>query len=136
MLARELRLRGFTQLEQAGLLLDDSALSKILRRAGLVVAVQLFQGPAPSIAFIGDQALQHGQRRWLLPFARVLDRTTKGCDMGEVGLLGEVTSDFRVGIGTGLLPTEQLHDQLVAEDNRGVALLRRPAPRHLAGGAL
>src|SRR5271163_2761328 len=85
MLARELCLRGLAQLTQAEWPVRESALGKTLRRAGFVVAVQLFEGPAPSIAFVADQALQHGQCRWLLPFACVLNRTAKGRDMGEVG---------------------------------------------------
>src|ERR1700733_7062763 len=72
------------------------------------IALQIFERPLPSIALVGHQALQHGER-----FARALFRRRcewlifhgagEGRDRTKSAVLGEVAANLRIGIWSGLL---------------------------------
>src|SRR5260370_26914059 len=88
------------------------------------VAIKLFQGPFPAVAFVRHQALQHCQGRGLgIRASSIFNRTRKGRTPVEVGLLGKISSDLSIWIQAGLVAAEQLQYETVAVQNRGGTLL-------------
>src|SRR5580693_4975519 len=90
--------------------LSVRVLRKCERCRGLVVTVQLFDGPFPTVAFIGDQALQHCQSRSLALVRGWLefDRTGEGRNPIERRFLSEMSPDLGIRIQPGLQVAKQL----------------------------
>ena len=100
------------------------------RCRGFEVAVKLFDGPFPAVAFIGDQALQHRQDRRLgiLRGRLEFDRTGEGRNPIEGCFLGEMSPDLGIRIHSRLQAAEQLQYEAVTVDNRRIALFCCAAP--------
>src|ERR1700689_5608579 len=102
--------------------LSARVLWKWNRCGGLEVAVELFDGPFPPVAFIRHQALQHCQNRSLaivrgrLEFHRTGERRNpiEGC------FLGEMSPDLGIRINSWLQVAEQLQYEAVAVHNRKI----------------
>src|ERR1700722_18225439 len=97
---------------------------------GLEVAVKLFDGPFPAVAFIGDQALQHCQDRSLgIVRGRLeFNRSGEGRDPIEGCFLGEMSPDLGIRIQPRLQAAEQLQYEAVTVNNRSIALFCCAAP--------
>src|SRR3984885_10508478 len=97
------------------------------RCRGLEVAVELFDGPFPTVAFIGHEALQHRQYRSRAIFRRrvELHGTGEGRNPIEGCFLGEMSPDLGIRIHPWLQAAEQLQDEAVAVHNRSIALFCR-----------
>ena len=62
MIPNQSRRRKFGEVERIGEFGGD-VFWKRNRCTGLVIAMKLFDGPLPAVAFVGDETLQHGQNR-------------------------------------------------------------------------
>src|SRR5215470_3384952 len=76
------------------------------RRARFEITVELFESPLPTITFICDQALQHGQGCGLRVRA-VLDGTGERRNPVESCVLGQVPAYLGIRIETGFLSAEE-----------------------------
>src|SRR5665213_1029504 len=94
-------------------------------RDGLKVNGKLIDEPLPSITFIRNQPLQHGNGSFLATVGSNRDLAEEGRNAREVGDLGEEAANLDIGIFTGLQAAEELHDELVSVEDRRIRLLRR-----------
>ena len=99
----------------------------------MVAGVEPLEHEAPTVASVGDELLEHGQRRHAAVAREVLEGAGQARGAVERGVLGEEARDLEVGIEAVGQPAEHLHDQRLAEDDRGVALLARD-PAHVRRG--
>src|SRR5579863_1969386 len=99
--------------------------------ACFVVAVELLDGPLPSVSFIRHKTLQHREYcRFRCPYRRVFDQTGKRRYSIEAYFLRQVPADLAIRIQTRFQAAEQLEDKPFTKEYRRIALLRR-APLHL-----
>src|SRR5262245_46034787 len=91
-------------------------------RCGLELALQHIERPCPSIALIFDEALQNGNKGGTSIGPKMLDPTEQGGRVAEVRLR-QKTSNLYLDADTSLQPPIELEHDLVAEDQRAVALL-------------
>src|SRR5580658_1637088 len=110
--------------------LSAGVLWKRKRCRRLEVAVKLLDGPFPTVAFIGDQALQHCQDRRLgiVRGRPEFDRTGEGRNPIERRFLGEMSPNLGIRIQSRLQVAKQLQYEAVAVHYRSIALLRGAAP--------
>ena len=105
------------QLEQRRQLIGVRRQALTLGEQALVVAPEGAQGVAPGVALVGNQLVQHGDRRRLVvtPRVSILEGAAQGGHVREPGPVGEEAPDLEVGILAGLQLAEELHDEAVAE---------------------
>jgi hypothetical protein len=94
--------------------------------AVLIVAGELVEGDQPAVAFVFDEALEHGEGggfggSWEGGF----DLAEEGCGVGKVCDLSEETADLGVWIFAGLEAAEELQNELAVVQDGGVGLLGR-----------
>ncbi len=94
------------------------------RGDGVVVMRELVEGPLPAVAFVFDQALQHGDSGRLAVFGTEGDVAQEWGDAREVCGFGEEAADLRVGIFAGLQTAEEFEDELRVVEDRRVGLFR------------
>src|SRR5258708_4866235 len=78
---------------------------------GVVVMRELVEGPLPAVAFVLDQALQHGEGGGLAVFGTEGDVAEEWRDARGVCGFGEEASDLGLGILAGSEPAEELKDE-------------------------
>ena len=96
--------------------------------AGFVEAGELVEGEGPAVAFVFDEALEHGEGGLfvvggLVAVAAAADVAEERRDAGEVGDFGEEAADLGVGVFAGLEAAEELEDQFLIVEDGGVGLL-------------
>src|SRR5712691_2959401 len=96
--------------------------------AVFIIPLDLLDRPFPAVAFVGHPTLDHRERSRFSALRHVFNRPRKGRDSIKLCLLGEIFSNLAIGIRPRLLTAEQFHDQTIAIEDGGVALLRRAAP--------
>ena len=108
---------------------EGGRLAGVVRRGtgggAFVVAGEFVEGPLPAVAFVFDEALEHGDGDGFGAFCGEADVAEEGRDAGEVRDLGEEAADLGVGIFAGLEAAKELHDELGVVEDRGVGLLGR-----------
>ena len=90
----------------------------------VVVVREFVEGPLPAVAFVLDEALQHGEGGGLAAFGTKRYVAKEWRDAWEVCGFGEEAADLGVGIFAGLQAAEEFEDELGVVEDRGVGLLR------------
>src|SRR5262249_54678761 len=99
----------------------------LAERRGLEFALERIERPRPSVTLIFDEALENGNEGRSPIRPDMFDPAEQGGCVAEVHL-GQKTPDLQLDADTPLQPPVEFEYQLVAEDQRTVALLAaRPA---------
>src|SRR4029077_13371765 len=78
------------------------------------VAIKLFQGPFPAVAFVRHETLQHCQGRGLgMRSPTISTRPRKGRNALEVALVGKISSDLSIWIQAELVADDHLQYETV-----------------------
>src|SRR6266404_7461829 len=95
-----------------------------MREDLLVVAPEHVQRVGPGITLVRQEAMENAERHQLAVWFAQLERSGERCDMPEgSSLLRQESPELQIGIGSRLETAEQLEDEAVAVDHRGVGLL-------------
>jgi len=110
----------------------DAQIAQLLRVGQSVLqgSVQTLECVLPCVTPVGNEALENAERAGLFLFAGRchLDGAGHGRSVEE-SMLGQKAADLEVGIDAAFETAEEFHDQLFAEDDRGIALLGAHHPR-------
>ncbi len=94
-----------------------------MREDLLVVAPEHVQRVGPGITLVRQEAMEDAERRQRAVWPAQLERPGERRDMPEGSLLRQESPELQIGIGFRLETAEQLEDEAVAVDHRGVGLL-------------
>ena len=78
---------------------------------------ETIEEPLPTVAFIGDEALQHRGGCLFLAGGNDGDFTEERGDARESSNFGEESANFDIGVFAGLHAAENLQYELIAEEN-------------------
>ena len=95
----------------------------------------LRQRVRPAVRLAGQELLRHGQVRDRLSGGLVFEPAGDQRRTSERGVRRQVLADLDIRVGAVLDAAEQLHDQSMAEHQRGVALLGGEPPQRQRSGA-
>src|SRR5215472_17829362 len=108
---------------------DSEVFGKRHRRASLKITVQFFDCVLPAITFIRNEPLEHRQdRRLAIRLRCIFHGARERRHLCELSFLCEISPDLGIRVYAFLLAPQNLEDESVAIEDRGIRLLSRTTP--------